>query len=165
MSASLRLALGASDSASEVMGPPLPEGARQLRDVVYSTAGGRALRLDLYLPASDDLSPVVVWIHGGGWRNGSKGSAGAARPSRARRPNEQPAFVAPSDDGVPIAEIPAEFETTPGAETDVVVGEVFSPGKFFVQLSGEETTGALHCVMKDMDEFYKSREGDKRKMK
>lgn len=28
--------------------------------------------LDVYLPAGCDLSPVVMWIHGGGWRVGDK---------------------------------------------------------------------------------------------
>jgi acetyl esterase/lipase len=64
---------------------PLPEGAKVLRDLVYATVGDRRLLLDLYLPpAADQPLPVVVWIHGGGWRAGSKGSAGPARPMVGR---------------------------------------------------------------------------------
>lgn len=63
----------------------LPEGAKVNRDIVYATIGDRQLRLDLYLPA-DRTSPVpvVMWIHGGGWRGGQKGSAGPARPLVSR---------------------------------------------------------------------------------
>ena len=43
-----------------------------LRDVEYAN-GGKALLLDMYLPkAQGQLLPVIVWIHGGGWRAGSK---------------------------------------------------------------------------------------------
>lgn len=65
--------------------PPLPKGATVHRDLTYSKVGDRALPLDLYLPAeTDKLTPVVMWIHGGGWRQGSKGSAGPARALVAR---------------------------------------------------------------------------------
>lgn len=36
----------------------------------YQTAGD--LELDLYLPESDDPTPLVVYIHGGGWITGSR---------------------------------------------------------------------------------------------
>ena len=59
------------------------------RDIVYATVNGRDLLLDLYIsekvlkPADakhkDKLLPVIVWIHGGGWKGGSKGSGGIAR--------------------------------------------------------------------------------------
>jgi acetyl esterase/lipase len=50
------------------------------RDVEYGKAGDRALLLDLMLPKaeSDKPRPTIVWIHGGGWRNGDKNS-GAGR--------------------------------------------------------------------------------------
>ncbi len=60
--------------------PELPEGVTVHRDLVYATVGQRELPLDLYLPPSEQPLPVVIWIHGGGWRSGSKGSAGPARP-------------------------------------------------------------------------------------
>jgi acetyl esterase/lipase len=58
----------------------LPEGVAVHRDLIYAQVGQRDLPLDLYLPKSDKPLPVVVWIHGGGWRAGSKGNAGPARP-------------------------------------------------------------------------------------
>ena len=56
----------------------LPAGIKLQRDVVYATVGDRKLVLDLYLPekVSKPL-PIVVWIHGGGWRSGSKDGASA----------------------------------------------------------------------------------------
>jgi len=63
----------------------LPPGTRVERDIVYARVGQRELLLDLYRPpeASGPL-PVVVWIHGGGWRGGSKNSPGRALPIVAR---------------------------------------------------------------------------------
>jgi len=43
-----------------------------LRDIPYANVDGTALQLDLHLPAAKPLSPVIVWVHGGAWRSGSK---------------------------------------------------------------------------------------------
>jgi len=43
------------------------------KDIVYGDAGNRPLRLDLYRPVEGDGPwPVILWIHGGAWRQGSK---------------------------------------------------------------------------------------------
>lgn len=42
------------------------------RDLVYAEVDGQALKLNLYLPSGEEKAPLVVWIHGGGWRGGSK---------------------------------------------------------------------------------------------
>jgi len=63
----------------------LPAGAKVERDIVYARVGDRKLLLDLYLPAEGSAPlPVIVWVHGGGWRSGSKGSGGRARPMLGR---------------------------------------------------------------------------------
>ena len=43
------------------------------RNLEYARVGDRPLLLDLYrAPASKERLPVVVWVHGGGWKAGSK---------------------------------------------------------------------------------------------
>ncbi|MGN9911379.1 alpha/beta hydrolase fold domain-containing protein [Phytohabitans sp. LJ34] len=42
-------------------------------NLVYADISGyRPLRLDLYLPAGEGPWPLVVWVHGGAWRNGDR---------------------------------------------------------------------------------------------
>lgn len=46
---------------------------RLVPDLEYARVGERPLRLDLYLPRdARPATPLVVWIHGGGWRKGTK---------------------------------------------------------------------------------------------
>ncbi|MCY2931281.1 MAG: alpha/beta hydrolase [Planctomycetota bacterium] len=43
------------------------------RNVEYALVGGKHLLLDLYTPAgAKEKTPLVVWIHGGAWKSGSK---------------------------------------------------------------------------------------------
>jgi len=50
----------------------LPEGVTVLRDVNYVTGGHERQKLDLYLPKTENNLPLIIWIHGGAWRGGSK---------------------------------------------------------------------------------------------
>lgn len=54
--------------------PQAPRGYRLLRDLDYVGGGHPRQRLDLYLPLNPTTKPraVVVFVHGGGWREGSK---------------------------------------------------------------------------------------------
>ena len=46
---------------------------RFIADIQYAEVEGHKLLLDLYLPrGSERPSPLVVWVHGGAWRRGSK---------------------------------------------------------------------------------------------
>ena len=46
-----------------------------IRDIEYAQHQGTSLKLDLYLPEqTKGRVPVIVFIHGGGWKNGSKES-------------------------------------------------------------------------------------------
>ena len=51
----------------------LPEGVQSHRDLAYVDNGHERHKLDLYLPkqAKGPL-PLLIWVHGGGWQNGSK---------------------------------------------------------------------------------------------
>lgn len=51
----------------------IPPDARTLHDLAYVKDGDASQKLDLYLPAKP-TGPLLVWIHGGGWRGGSKAS-------------------------------------------------------------------------------------------
>ncbi len=42
------------------------------RDLTYATVDGKELKLDLYVPSRITKPKLVVWMHGGGWRGGSK---------------------------------------------------------------------------------------------
>lgn len=54
--------------------PPLPAGARVLRDIAYGDHARQ--RYDVYLPSSTENAPILVMVHGGGWRRGSKDHRG-----------------------------------------------------------------------------------------
>jgi acetyl esterase/lipase len=43
-----------------------------IRDIRYAQVGDLALNLDLHLPRQKARSPLIVWVHGGAWRSGSK---------------------------------------------------------------------------------------------
>ncbi len=53
-------------------GIPLPKGTRTFKDLAYVPGGHERQRLDLYLPATGSRWPLVVAIHGGAFRMGSK---------------------------------------------------------------------------------------------
>lgn len=60
----------------------VPEGATALRDLEYVANGHERNRLDVYLPAGfKDKAPLplIVWVHGGAWRAGSKERVPAMR--------------------------------------------------------------------------------------
>ena len=67
------LLAGTTLSAQQNRGPRLPDGTKVTKDIIYETVNGRELPLDLYIPdgATEPL-PLIIWIHGGGWRGGSK---------------------------------------------------------------------------------------------
>jgi acetyl esterase/lipase len=64
-----------------------PQTSTGPRDLVYSVVPGyRPLWLDLHLPASGPPRAVCVYLHGGGWRIGSrKAGPGAPAPDSGRR--------------------------------------------------------------------------------
>ena len=78
---------------------PLPaarvsaDGVRILTGVPYADLpGARPLELDLYLPPAADVdtaTPVVVFLHGGGWRLGSRRSLGPSYAGTTPHPFEQ----------------------------------------------------------------------------
>lgn len=48
-------------------------GVKAHRDLVYVEGGHERHKLDLYLPEkAEGPLPLIIWVHGGGWQNGSK---------------------------------------------------------------------------------------------
>ena len=64
---------------------PLPsyaEDSRRLtviRDVECARVGEHSLKLDLHLPIEKSRPPLIVWVHGGAWRSGSKSNMPLSR--------------------------------------------------------------------------------------
>jgi acetyl esterase/lipase len=58
--------------ASMMQSAVAAEPARHLLDIPYASVDGQALALDLHLPAGVANPPLVVYVHGGAWRAGSK---------------------------------------------------------------------------------------------
>jgi len=79
-------------------------GVRMLAGVPYaglSAVGARPLELDLWLPPDPDaVVPAVIFLHGGGWRLGSRHGAGPAYAGTSPNPFE---LVAKS--GIAVASI------------------------------------------------------------
>lgn len=51
----------------------LSAAPKTIKDIPYVTGGHERQKLDLYLPESaNGPVPLLIWVHGGGWQNGSK---------------------------------------------------------------------------------------------
>jgi acetyl esterase/lipase len=76
--ATLALTLSASaqekKAAKKGGGAKLPEGVQANKDLAYVPNGHERQKLDIFLPEKGEKLPLIVWIHGGGWRQGSKES-------------------------------------------------------------------------------------------
>jgi acetyl esterase/lipase len=77
---SLLLSSAVASVAAAQPGPsvPLPAGTKVLKDLAYVEAGHERQKLDLYLPPAGSRWPLVVSIHGGAFRMGSKKGEPAA---------------------------------------------------------------------------------------
>jgi acetyl esterase/lipase len=62
----------AERGASRTAPPPEPDADGAVRDAAYVPGGHERQVLDLYLPKAPKGAPLVVWVHGGAWRGGSK---------------------------------------------------------------------------------------------
>jgi acetyl esterase/lipase len=52
----------------------IAESPASVQEVEFARVGERALKLDLHLPPAKPHEPLIVWVHGGAWRSGSKKS-------------------------------------------------------------------------------------------
>jgi len=72
LAASLAWSNWAANAARQDAPEGLPPGARMLTNLAYVPNGAERQKLDLYLPATGTNLPLIVWVHGGGWMEGSK---------------------------------------------------------------------------------------------
>lgn len=78
-------------------------------DLVYARPGGRELHLDLYRARAQKPTPVLVYVHGGGWTRGA-------------RPSSSEAFATWRANGISVAAIEyrlADEARAPAAVQDV----------------------------------------------
>jgi len=52
--------------------PHANAAGKVIKGIEFANVQGQRLKLDLYLPAKPEGSGLMVWIHGGGWRGGSR---------------------------------------------------------------------------------------------
>ena len=52
--------------------PTFSQTAPTHKDIVYAIVDGKELKLDLYIPSTPVTKGLLVWVHGGAWRSGTK---------------------------------------------------------------------------------------------
>lgn len=68
----IAVASATTATAQKKKGFVVPEGVTVTKDIDYVGDKNPRQMLDLYLPETDEPLPLVIWVHGGGWLNGSK---------------------------------------------------------------------------------------------
>jgi acetyl esterase/lipase len=67
-------------AAQPQLAPRIPEGVKVEHSLVYARTPQKDLLIDLYLPErAQGRLPVILWVHGGAWRGGSKDRCPAVR--------------------------------------------------------------------------------------
>jgi acetyl esterase/lipase len=55
------------------LNPEIPSGIKVMKDIEYRNINGKSLQLDIYIPDRvQKPAPLLVFIHGGGWRSGKR---------------------------------------------------------------------------------------------
>ncbi len=53
--------------------PEIPETIEEIKDVEYKNVNGKSLQMDFYRPKNaDGQLPLLLFIHGGGWKSGKR---------------------------------------------------------------------------------------------
>jgi acetyl esterase/lipase len=53
--------------------PEIPSDIREIKNIEYKNVNGKSLQLDIYVPENIQKPvPLLVFIHGGGWRSGNR---------------------------------------------------------------------------------------------
>jgi len=55
------------------LSPEIPSDIREIKNIEYKNINGKSLQLDMYIPDNiQKPAPLLVFIHGGGWRSGNR---------------------------------------------------------------------------------------------
>ena len=74
----MSIALGSP--AQQSINTAEPPAITKITDITYGVTDERELKLDIYLPTGKVNPPLIIWVHGGAWRAGSKDSSPARPP-------------------------------------------------------------------------------------
>ncbi len=67
------LAVGVGLEKLADLEPEVPETIEQIKDVEYKKVNGKSLQMDFYRPKNaNEPLPLLVFIHGGGWKSGKR---------------------------------------------------------------------------------------------
>lgn len=67
------LAVGVGLEDLIIQYPDVPENIEVIKDIEYKNVNGKSLQLDLYKPKNlKEPVPLLVFIHGGGWKSGKR---------------------------------------------------------------------------------------------
>ena len=59
-------------AVASLMAAHADEPGKVVKDIEFALVDGHSLKLDLYQPSKPEGSALLVWIHGGGWRKGTR---------------------------------------------------------------------------------------------
>lgn len=82
------------------------------KDIVYATVDGKELKLDLYLPSKPHAGGLLVFVHGGAWRGGTKDGVPKVFP----------------DNGIPTASV--EFRQSTDAKFPAQIHDIKAAIRF-----------------------------------
>jgi acetyl esterase/lipase len=67
----LAIWLGLEDLINKT--PDIPKDIEEIKNIEYKNINGKSLQLDIYIPKNiNKPAPLLVFIHGGGWRGGQR---------------------------------------------------------------------------------------------
>lgn len=67
------LAIGVGLESLVDLNPPLPADIEEIKNIEYKYINGKSLQFDIYRPKNlNKPAPLLVFIHGGGWRSGQR---------------------------------------------------------------------------------------------
>jgi acetyl esterase/lipase len=98
-------------------------------DIVYASVDGKELKLDLYIPSNPVTSGLLVFVHGGAWRGGSKDGVPRVFP----------------DNGIPTASL--EFRQSTEAKFPAQIHDIKAAIRFLRANAGTYGYNAQRIVI------------------